>query len=271
MKNALLFAVFSACLCIFDLQAGQTDDVAIANAVQLIHREAGEHRLILIGEMHGTKEVPQLIGALVSSYASTEPVELALEVHRSEQDALVRYLASDGSEKARAALKSGAFWTVRGTQHDGRRNEDVIDLIEHVRQLRAEGKRVSLLAIDNATNENADSQTRDKAMAGRVREAFAKLRHGRLLVLSGNVHAMLARPGNAPPEMQTPMGSYLRDLGAYSINVGANEGEFWACLSTCGPVAVSKNGSTSGRSDDGVYDLEIVLPEFTVARLLGAK
>jgi len=271
MKNALLFAVFSACLCISDLQAGQTDDVAIANAVQLIHREAGEHRLILIGEMHGTKEVPQLIGALVSSYASTEPVELALEVHRSEQDALVRYLASDGSEKARAALKSGAFWAVRGTQHDGRRNEDMIDLIEHVRQLRAEGKRVSLLAIDNATNENADSQTRDKAMAGRVREAFAKLRHGRLLVLSGNVHAMLARPSNAPPEMQTPMGSYLRDLGAYSINVGANEGEFWACLATCGPVAVPKNGSTSGRGDDGVCDLEIVLPEFTVARLLGAK
>ena len=55
-------------------------------------------------------------------------------------------------------------------------------------------------------------------MAGRIRAAFETLPSGRLLVLSGNVHAMVAKPGYAPPEKQDPMGSYLRDLDPWSVD-----------------------------------------------------
>jgi erythromycin esterase-like protein len=242
----------------------------VVDAARQIRSEAGAHRLILLGEMHGTREVPLLVGELVAQYASEGPVVLGLEVHRQEQAAIDRYLATDGSPKARDALRAGAFWRIEGTQHDGRRNLDVLDLIERVRDLRSHGRSVSVLPFDDVASTDGNSQVRDASMATRLRNAFIAMPRGRLIALSGNVHAMLARPGYAPAEMQTPMGSYLRDLGAYSVNITARSGEFWACMPACGPVEVATTSMPSHRVDDGVYDYEIVLPQFTVARLMGA-
>jgi len=249
----------------------RADDQTIGDAVQLICREAADHRLILLGEMHGTREIPKLVAKLVSAYAQQEPVLLGMEVHHSEQVALRRYLASKGDEKARSALQTSPFWNVNGVQHDGRRNYDALDLIEQARRLRVRGKDVDILAYDNPPNQMVDSEKRDKAMAVRLRNAFATLPRGRLLMLSGNVHAMLKRPDYAPAEMQTPMGVYLRDLDPYSVNITANGGEYWACMSPCGPVAMPPSTQASGRVSDGVYNFEIVLPRFTVAHLIGAS
>jgi erythromycin esterase-like protein len=260
-----------ACLCFAQARAQvQVDDQGIIDAAQLIRSEAAGHRLILLGEMHGTQQIPKLVGALVSAYAEQGPVLLGLEVHHSEQAALRRYLASDGGSGARSALEATPFWNVNGLQHDGRRNHETLDLIEQVRRLRVRGKEVDILAYDNPRNQIVDSQKRDKAMAVRLRSALAARPRGRLLVLAGNVHAMLERPSNAPPEMQTPMGVYLRDLDPYSVDITANGGESWACLQQCGPIAMPPSTQASRRVSGGVYSLEIVLPRFTVAHLIGA-
>lgn len=260
-----------ACLSFTQATAeGQNDDQGIADAVRLIRSEAAGHRLILLGEKHGTQQIPRLVAKLVSAYAEQGPVLLGLEVHHSEQAALRRYLASDGGPSARSALQAGPFWNVKGVQHDGRRNYATLDLIEQLRQLRVQGQAIDILPYDNPPNQIADSQKRDKAMAVRLRNAFAALPRGRLLVVSGNVHAMLVRPSYAPAEMQTPMGSYLRDLDPYSVNISANGGESWTCMQQCGPIAIAPSAQASGRASDGAYNLEIVLPRFTVARLIGA-
>lgn len=68
-----------------------------------------------------------------------------------------------------------------------------------------------------------------------------------------------------------PMGTYLRDLDAYSVNITANRGEFWACMAQCGPVAMRSSDRVTGRVVGGPFDLEVVLPMFTVARLIGAQ
>src|SRR5450432_1995543 len=109
---------------------GQIDVPATIDAAQLIRSEAADHRLILLGELHGTREIPKLVGQLVSAYAEQGPVVLGLEVHHSELGALHRYLASDGGQKAHSALQATAFWNVKGVQHDGRINYDALELIE---------------------------------------------------------------------------------------------------------------------------------------------
>ena len=68
--------------------------------------------------------------------------------------------------------------------------------------------------------------------------------------------------------MQQPMGSYLRDLEPYSINITANAGEFWGCGPQCAPVGVYGAGAQSGPSDYPSYHFELVLPRFSVARFL---
>ena len=243
--------------------------VPTAQALTLIEVQAGPHRLILLGEMHGTREIPPLVGHLVRSYAKQGPVVLGVEIDATQAKPLDTYLDSDGSAAARAALLADRYWHKPADQSDGRRNLDLIDMIEYLRALKAEGSEVSILPFDNPPSGSIDTQARDKAMAGRIRAAFQALPSGRLLVLSGKVHAMLAKPGYAPPEMQDPMGSYLRDLDPWSVDIAAQAGEFWACAGTTfGPTAVTGVYRESGRVDDGTFNLRVVLPKFSVARLI---
>src|SRR5262245_61858050 len=67
-------------------------------------------RFTLLGEQHGTREIPAFVGDAVCQAAAGGPVRLALEISRSEQPRIDAYLNSSGGPSARAALLEGPFW-----------------------------------------------------------------------------------------------------------------------------------------------------------------
>lgn len=237
-----------------------------------LHRCAGrKHRLQLLGEFHGTREIPRLVTALVERESARGPVLLGLEIPHGEQASLQAYLDSDGDGAARRALRQRPWWTRSDDQHDGRRSEDMLALIESIRRLRASGRDVALLAYDVPPDApRTDQDMRDASMARRIRAAHAALPGGYVVVLAGNVHAMLERPADAPPQMPQSMGSHLRDLSPMSIRITAREGAFWACPGGkgCGPSSADGHDARTGPSD-GAYNYLVVLPRFTVAQLIG--
>jgi erythromycin esterase-like protein len=242
----------------------------IAASAEAIVKAAGGHRLLLLGEMHGTREPPALLLALATRYAQREPVLVGLEIQDSEQPAIRRYLASGGGAAEQALLRSGTYWQVPRARSDGRRNVEILDMIDGLRRLRAAGRDVAVLAIDAGVPGGTDSQARDRAMARRVRVAFKHLPRGRMLVLTGNVHAMRERPDYAPPEMQDPMGHYLLGLSPFAINVTARSGQFWACMEgSCGPRDMHDVHIDTGPRDGHPYDFEVVLDRYSIAHLVG--
>ncbi|MFC0679470.1 calcium-binding protein [Lysobacter korlensis] len=243
----------------------------IADAAQAIHTHAGAHRLILLGELHGTREIPELVRLLATRYAAQGPVLLALEMPHREQASLNAYLSSNGDAHARATLRARALWQRADTDHDGRRSEEMLELIEAMRVLRGQGRDVAMLAYDTAADApRNDANARDRFMAEVVRAAHGALPRGRLLVLGGNVHAMLERPGYAPPQMPVPMGAYLRDLQPVSVRIGAAAGEFWACRQPrpCGALAVDGSPGHTG-PQPMPYTFGVMLERMSVARLIG--
>lgn len=269
MSRRALAAVVWLCLFAAMGAGAQTDSMETAAAG--IREAAGGHRLILLGEKHGTREIPRLVGRLVGDYALEGPVLLALEIPGSEQAHLRRYLASDGSAAARASLMSSPFWTIQGDQHDGRRSHDMVDLVEQVRRLKSQGRDVGLLAYDVERGAVRGANDRDQGMATRVRAAYAALPRGRLLVLGGNVHAMLAKPDYAPPEMPVPMGYWLRDLGPWSVDIVANSGAFWGCRDGCKAIEITGYPPRTGTLQNDRYHHREALARFTIARLIGAE
>lgn len=245
----------------------QTSDWLTAATDELVAASSG-HRLVLLGEMHGTREIPLLVGAAVERMSRSEPVLLALEVHASEHDSLKLYLRSDGSPPQRELLRQRAFWSVGAERNDGRRSEDMLDLVEQVRNLRELGRDVAILPFDVANGSSRGSSWRDQAMAAQLRRAWVALPRGRMLVLTGNVHAMRKLPDYAPPQMQAPMGASLQDLQPLSIEIGAMAGAFWACPTsgTCGPVPIGASGLSGRMPDSAPFHYRIVLPVFTPAR-----
>ncbi|MCB1598770.1 MAG: calcium-binding protein [Lysobacterales bacterium] len=245
---------------------GQTE-----SAVDWLNAHGGDAPFMLLGEKHGTREIPRFVADFLRAQPEDQALTLGLEYPCSEQSAFERFLDSDGGAAARAALRASSYWQVTNDQHDGRRSEDMLDLLEAVRQIRASGRDIAVLAYDLAPGTKHDHHSRDKMMAESLRAARQERPDRRLLVLTGNVHAMKARPSYAPPEMQQPMASYLADLKPLAVNIEANSGEFWGCRGSCGPVAAGNSGATHRVEQGGPYDLRLVLPEFSVARLLGGE
>lgn len=249
------------------------DDPQLAVAAGQIAAHAGQQRLIVLGELHGTREIPALTATLLEHYAGLGPVTLALEVPHTEQAALDAYLASAGTQQDWQALAATPFWQVSNDQHDGRRSVQMRQLVEAVRALRTEGATVAVLAYDGGKDESDahDHHWRDARMAANLRAAAAQ-RPGVMLVLTGNVHAMRTRPSWAPAELQlAPMTSLLLDLEPFAVNITAASGQFWGCMqSRCQALpARTQMPQPLMRSSgpDRVYDLVLQLPQLSIATL----
>ncbi|WP_313179505.1 calcium-binding protein [Stenotrophomonas sp.] len=237
-----------------------------------IRQHTADHRMLVLGEFHGTRETPLLVRQLVDDYSHDgAPVLLALELPRAENPTLRDYLASDGGAAARQRLHGREFWTVHDDQHDGRRSRDMLALIEDLRALKAQGRVIDLVGYD-VDNSDGGNQARDDRMAAELRRLYRRLPDGaRMLVLTGNVHAMLQRPAGAPPEMQTqPMASLLRDLDVYSVRLEAQRGHFWACLDRCKALPIRDQPARGPEVDTDAgreYDLWVWMPELSVGTL----
>lgn len=234
---------------------------------------AGDHRLIVLGEYHGTAEVPLLVAELMERYSRNAGVRLALELPVSENAALARYLRSNGDAAARKALRTSPFWVVKDEQHDGRRSRDMLALIEAIRTLRAQGRDVGVAGYDVAVGTPGSNDARDAAMARHVRQQFKAAPSGaRLLVLAGNVHAMRTLPNDAPVGMQQQtMAAHLVDLPLYSVRLEALQGAFWGCGQPCRALALTTRKQQAPIADtdpDRQYDLWLWMPKLSVGTLV---
>lgn len=261
------------------------------DAAALLPAADGAGRVIVLGELHGTNEAPALAAALVQRrLAAGLPVTLALEIHAAEQPRLDAFLAFGDAAAGREALLDGDYWRLPRERSDGRRSAAMLALIEAMREQRANGADLRMLAID-AGNAGAGADERNRRIAGVLRTAIDAAPDRAFVVLIGNYHARRAMPdrvtglmpGESPP---VPTMAHLADVPMLRINVSAAEGEFWACMAgTCGPwplggravpAPVVATGTTTGAmaqtarfrltpNDSAGWDAQLVLPRFSVS------
>src|SRR5438552_2936988 len=96
-------------------------------------------RVVWVGEMHGTSEMPALFADLVCVASTTaRRVVVALERGADEQPLWDRFLISDGGPAARAALLKGSDWT--SPTQDGRNSVAMLALADRLREYKAQGR-----------------------------------------------------------------------------------------------------------------------------------
>lgn len=240
------------------------------NAVETLVRESGDRRLVVLGEMHGTREVPQLAGDLVEHWSKAGPVLLALEIPAGEHVALRDAVAGHGTAAAIAPLRGRSWWQMPATDNDGRRSEDVLALVARIGRLHEAGRDVAILPFDPRNRRCFELDICEAAMAHVIRRAYDALPVGRIVVVVGNLHAMRHPPSDpaSPFAGKTPMTAHLRDLAPVSIDITAERGQFWACqdVDACGKVVVGRPRPGGRQPDDAPYGYRLVLPSFTPIR-----
>lgn len=193
--------------------------------------EIAGDRILLVGETHGTEQAPAFVTALTCLAAGRgETVVVGLEQSHIEQDRIDAFMVSGGGPEARDALMDGStFWDL-SPMRDGRSSEAMFAMMDAIRQMRAEGAEIELLALDFDPIADADiadaNYTRDAAMARRT--VAAAERADRVIVLAGNVHTRRTAYVRGDHRQET-IGSLTPPDAVYSVNLMHNGGSAWAC------------------------------------------
>jgi hypothetical protein len=124
---------------------------------------------LLLGEMHGTAEIPALVRSLVDrAVAAGRRVRVGLELPPS----------------ALGPASTGWWRTAR----DGRGSRAMADLVRHVEQLSTEHD-VACLALDTEFTVIPAARTRDEEMAAALVAATRRWPDAFVVALVGNVHS----------------------------------------------------------------------------------
>lgn len=181
---------------------------------------------LIVGETHGTRELPELFGDLVCHLAEDRrAVTVGLEFLAEEQAAFEAYLASDGGPRARAELLASAGWGDRV----GRASEAMFDLVDNLRRLRAAGSDLEIAAFDHpAEGPVGTSAAREEGMARNLIEARRRRPEALVVALTGSGHAGRDAWTSLGPPFPS-MTQHLPTDATLTVAHSRPGGEIWAC------------------------------------------
>lgn len=249
----------------------------IKDAAKRIACFGASRRLWIVGEIHGTREIPQLVEALVDQQSAKGNVTLALEIPTFEQSALDAYLVSAGSAADRDKWLDTPFWSY---MHDGRSSQAMMQLVDRIKGLRDQGRHIEIVAAgepdyDATAIEKAGGVTpyKDSGMASEIKQALD--RGAPVIALMGNFHAdykdlsPLPRPADTGPSVV----ERLSTASPLLIWVTAAQGQAWVCQgdNDCGAKGFLDGGApiehpevdAAPQSPDQLEVVKVRLPTFT--------
>jgi hypothetical protein len=175
---------------------------------------------VLIGEVHGSNETPEVFGNLVcDALVHERKVIVAVERPTSEQAALDGILTMRDLAKAEKILLAEPDWR---NGMDGRASVAMLRLLVSLRELRQKYRGLKVVAFD-APFHSDSAGARDQAMGRALLALGMSMPESIVLALTGNVHAMQsAEFGYDLAAMYLPASERI------SLEVTDTGGETWA-------------------------------------------
>ncbi|OHD09246.1 TraB/GumN family protein [Sphingopyxis sp. RIFCSPHIGHO2_12_FULL_65_19] len=213
-------------------------------------RDVQRPDFVIMGEAHGTAELPAAFADLVCAYAASgTSLTVGLEFLPAEQPALDAYLASNGDQAARQALLASPGWTIR----DGRASQAIFDLVEALRKMKATHGDLAVVAFDHPSERAGTSAAREKGMAELLLAARRARPAAPVLALTGNGHAGKSEWTSLGPPFPA-MSQLLPADKTLAISFHVEGGAIWACgretpeaEETCGPRPIRVRGESRPR------------------------
>ena len=187
-----------------------------------------ETQWIMVGEMHGTAEMPALFGDMVCQVAthSGRPITVALEQSEGMQPAIDAFLASDGGPAARAAFLKAPMW---GTNfQDGRSSQAMLALYDRLRLMKAAGQIRAVRGFVPELHARTSDGPYNALMAERLK-AMAPQPNDLVMAYMGSVHAAKSSFGQGAMAF-LPAGADLPPEHTISIYLYGNGGTAWNCM-----------------------------------------
>lgn len=208
-------------------------------ALKALDCQLQSHRLLLLGELHGTVESPGLLADLLRGQPAKRPVRLGLEWPVELQSKVDAYFRSQGTAGDRATFAAGRDWAY----YDGRMSQAWLALIDTLRDLRRQGRDVQVFTMEPTYGTPADVaaaggpvRVKEVGMAKAIREQLKHSPPGALVAaLMGNYHS---RVGAEMPDRESSVTYRLAADRPLVVLPQSGHGTFWAMVGPASRASV---------------------------------
>lgn len=139
-----------------------------------------DKKVILFGETHGTKEIPELLSIFFNSLSKSEEFDLCLEIPNEFQEQINSYLDYGDYQ----ILKSIQFFSKEHTL-DGRNSKEYVDLIKTIYHINSENnKNIKISCVFPSYSK--DQEEVEKGISENILNAS---KHKKTFSILGNIHA----------------------------------------------------------------------------------
>lgn len=237
---------------------------------------ARPERILVVGDSHGTVEIPAAFLGIVCEAARQGPVTIALEMPETERPLFDAAMAAPTEEAARNAFLHGDFGNPRNT--DGRNSEAMLEMMVGFWRLKAAGLDVAIHPFMPSLSviRGRDQAWWELEMAYGMSRALVSRPDARLLVFVGDLHAR--KTEFSPwPDVGLPAAGHLYAADTFTLHIAQQGGGAWQCQETCGPQTIrnrydpAARGIILGPVEDGAYDGVLAVGPITASPPAGLQ
>ena len=181
-------------------------------------------KIVLLGELHGTKEIPELITTFFNNYLKENNCNICLEIPSDEQKSIDEFLKT-GDEKY---IYDMDFFKHQ-TNSDGRNSKEYFDLITNIYNLKKNKKnKTNIFCIDVSIIDYTKDIQQQREI-GIAKNIIKIMNNNKTFVILGNMHIVKQKVTIGSISF-LPVGYYLFEKygnRVVSINLWPKEGKFF--------------------------------------------
>jgi hypothetical protein len=255
MRYKVLAFGFLAFLTATSAFAVTPPDYIKANALELnglrLPKEAISNllpsHLLLIGDYHGTNEIPQIVYSIVEQLASQSKLRIGFEFPVDIADKVALFMKTGD----RNILRQTQFFR-DSTYHSGKGSSQMIALLDKLRGL----ANAEIFCFDVPNGDSSDSAHRETKLAKNVLKAYRMRPDARTIIYTGNLHSRITKGAPWDPNYPT-MGSEIIRLSTpkdglksiSSVLVRPGSGSAFICKMQGGKIQCGPTTMTSSNAD----------------------
>ncbi len=185
-----------------------------------------DKQLILLGEIHGTNEMPAYAGKIIEALALNQKVLVGIEYPIDIQSQIDVFMKTGDTSQLRET-----FFFQEPDYHSGRGSQAMLRLLDSLRSY----SNVEVFCFDIPLSYKG--KTRDTDMAVNILAKLQSENYPQAVLYSGNIHSRLTIGTPWNPTTQN-MGAEILRLSNNHYNIDntdnlvfrANEGSSWSCM-----------------------------------------
>jgi hypothetical protein len=199
--------------------------------------DVAAQKIITIGEVHGTTEIPRAVGELACSFLKRgKSVVVGLEITDEALQSMLTYQTSAKTAADKAAIMQSKFWNPK--MQDGRSSKAMFSLIAQLNQFKQKGLSIEIMAFDYLTasaeaklklsNDNY-SLLRDQSMTEHNERMISANPEKTFILFAGNYHASKQKVLGSNPNWRSMAHLLSEKYPLTSFNADYRGGSAWNC------------------------------------------